>query len=203
MGKTWKMPPPIKKPAYVAPAVDFVSGSNNGEVVRCIGADALIANLMMLPQIARDAANREMAMIAHDVIIDAQVNYVPVDTGDLLRSGDSDEASEGTTQAVNQIAMWFGGELTGEQLSVGVKDVRAYALEQHENMEFKHHDATRPQAGAKYLEKPFLAAVPTVGPRIANAVAEAMGLNPSFVAFGLLSTNEPITMVDPNTGGPK
>lgn len=202
MGKTWKMPPLPPKAQFLAPKIDFVTSGAGAEVMRLVGAEALAANILMLPMIIRNAANREMSIIAHEIILDAQENYVPVDVGNLRDSGDSDEAVENSTQEITQIGMWFGGEPTVEQTAHGVVDVRKYALEQHENMEYKHNDPARPQAGAKYLERPFVTKMPDIGPRIARAIAEALGMNSAFVSMALLSTDEPITMVDPDTGGP-
>lgn len=195
MGKTWKAILPAKQVTFNKPTVDFVSGSNGAEVLRVTGAQALRDNILLLPVAAREAAAREMAVIAAEVIEDAKENYVPVDTGDLRDSGDSDDYVPDSTEEVTIVAMWFGGEVTAEELAHGKKDVREYALEQHENMEYRHS-----VGGPKYLERPFVKIIDTVGPRIANAIAVALNLNSSFVSMALLSGDEPITSVDPNLG---
>lgn len=202
MGKVWKMPLPsvTPKPVIVAPTVDNESASVNAEVVfRSTGAKSLAATLIQLPQVYIDAAGYEMAVIGREVIMDAQANYVPVDTGDLSSSGDSDEYEQGSKYGKVLIAMWFGGEVGPEAASMGVADVRKYALEQHENMEY-HHPALNSlglggpvgggppgsgTGGPKYLERPLQKIEHTVVPRLAAAIAKVGDMNPAFVLMAL------------------
>lgn len=214
MGKTFKMPPLPPKFVPKPPTVD--SASAGAEVVRTVGFESLMENLLALPQYALDAAGREMAVIASEVIDDAQETYVPIDKGDLKDSGDSDDWVSGMRD-LQQIAMWFGGEPTAEQATHGAKDVRKYALEQHENLEL-HHPPLKDRVahinaeqffrpgGAKYLELPFSKKIPSIYPRIADAVAATLGTNASFVKMALTSDPSgnsiaPPISVDPNTGG--
>lgn len=172
-GKTFKMPPLAPKAKFVPPTIDFESGSAGAEVsFTCRGLKSLEANLLSMPKIAVDAAGYEMADIAKEVIEDAQENFVPVDTGALKQSGDYDEYEPGKGIGIAHIAMWFGGVVGPEALEHGVIDVQAYALEQHENMEYRHNIG-----GPKYLERPFMKAMPTILPRIAEAIDKAMGGN--------------------------
>lgn len=189
----WRMPPPLPKPDPIPRIVDFVSEGAGAEVLRVTGCAQLAANLLQLPLICREAACREMAVIAHEVIETAKATFVPIDTGDLKDSGDSDPYMPGTTQEVTDIAMWFGGEVGPEAAAHGVKDTRLYALEQHENMEYNHHGI----GGPKYLETPFNNILSDITPRIARAAAEAIGLNPNFI----IPRDEEATSVDPNEGG--
>lgn len=214
MGKTFKMPPPAPKFVPKPPTRD--SGSTGAEVIRTTGCESLIENLLALPQYALDAAGREMAVIAAEVIADAQETYVPIDKGDLRDSGDSDDWVPGGRD-IQQIAMWFGGEPTSEQFAHGMKDTRKYALEQHENLELHHpplkdrnfqtHELQffRP-GGAKYLELPFDKMMPAIYPRIGDAVASALGMNSAFVKMAITSDASgnsiaPPKSIDPNTGG--
>lgn len=206
MGKVWKMPvlPVTPKPVIIAPTVDNESRSANAEVLfRSTGAKSLAQTLLLLPQTYLDAAGYEMAVIGREVIIDAQANYVPYDVGDLSASGDSDEYTPGSIDAA-QIAMWFGGEIGPEAVAHGVVDVRRYALEQHENMEY-HHPAMKKDSkgnvtgggpvgggppgsgtgGPKYLERPLQKIEHTVVPRLAAAIAKVGDMNTAFVLMGL------------------
>lgn len=202
MGKVWKMPlkAVTPKPVIIAPTVDNESRSDDAAVIfRSKGAKSLAATLLLLPQTYLDAAGSEMAVIGREVIIDAQANYVPYDVGDLSKSGDSDEFEPGSSAGRVQIAMWFGGEVGPEAASVGVVDVSAYALEQHENMEY-HHPAMNGNrqggpvgggppgsgtGGPKYLERPLQKMEPNVVPRLAAAIAKVNDMNPSFVEMGI------------------
>lgn len=197
---TWKMPPLPPKPAFQPKSVDFTSEGAGAEVLRVLGAKALAENILMLPLIAREAAAREMAIIAHDIIVDAQINYVPVQTGNLSRSGDSDPYVEGSTQQVTSIGMWFGGVVSPEALSHGVADVRKYALEQHEDMMLDHSKSIGgPLNGAKYLERPFVKMIPEINKRISVAVAAALNSNPAFINLAISEGS--LTSVDPSFGG--
>lgn len=203
MGKVWKMPLPVitPKPTIVAPTVDSESRSDNAEVIfRSSGARSLAATLLMIPQTYLDAAGYELAAIGREVIIDAQANYVPVDTGDLSASGDSDEYEPGSSAGRAQIAMWFGGEVGPEAASVGIRDVRRYALEQHENMEYHHPPMNKKTGvggpvgggppgsgtgGPKYLERPLQKIEHTVVPRVSAAIARVNDMNAAFVEMGI------------------
>lgn len=167
---TFRMPALPKKIVLTPPKVDFVSESEGAEVsFKAIGLEALEENLKKLAPAVQNAAGYEMAKIAAEIIEDAKENYVPVDTGDLKASGDSDSYDETKLFSIIKIAMWFGGEVGPEALEHGVKDVRSYALEQHENLLF-HHNV----GGPKYLERPFLIAEPTMLKRIADACGIAL-----------------------------
>jgi hypothetical protein len=76
--------------------------------------------------------------------------------------------------------MWFGGVVGPEALEAGIVSAEKYALEQHENLEFKHSIG-----GPKYLERPFDKVRPTILPRVAKVIGESLGLSQAFVQFGL------------------
>lgn len=179
----------ITKAAYVPPTVDFISGSAgaDSEVVRVSGLKSLEENLLMMGQVAMDAAGTEMANIAAEVIADAQANYTPFRSGDLIASGQSDpyEADRnGIKPTITQIAMWFGAPQTGEALAAGIHDTSRYAEIQHEDLEFKHEIG-----GNKYLEKPFNKAEPTFLPRVAGAIEAALIGNGSIVDLGSIEVD--------------
>lgn len=211
MGKVFKAPMQaadvarLAKIKVVPPTIDWKSGSEGAEVYfQSKGAKSLQETLLQLGSGMMEVAVEEMTKIAAEVILDAKENYVPVDTGNLRDSGNSDEYIPNRGQTVAQIAMWFGGVVTKEEAAHGVKDVRGYALEQHENLEY-HHPAMDYKTGfggpvgggppgsgtggPKYLERPLQVMEPKVVPRIASRIAEAMAeaggtiTNPAFIAF--------------------
>jgi hypothetical protein len=133
-----------------------------------------------------------MANIAAEIIEDAKENYVPYKYGALYDSGRSDEYDPNKRLDITQIGMWFGGasdigmgsssrkvghakgsaeaSVAGAQ-SGHIIDPSVYALEQHENLSFRHPvvgPVSNPQA--KYLERPLLKATPTVIPRLKQAI---------------------------------
>jgi hypothetical protein len=177
----WKMPPAPRKPAFVPPTVDFISGSEGADVYFSVsGIKSLSKNLMELSGASMDAAGNELSVIAHEIIEDAKENYVPFLFGHLKASGDSDEYTPGKGIQLTQIMMWFGGVVGPEALEAGIVSAEKYALEQHENLEFKHSIG-----GPKYLERPFDKVRPTILPRVAKVIGESLGLSQAFVQFGL------------------
>lgn len=167
MGKTWKLPP--LPPKAELPKLDFVSGSQDAEVVEIYGTQALYNNILKMQEVCVDAAGYEMEAIAREVIQDAQDNYVPVVTGNLQKSGDSDDYKPGRNQGI-RIAMWFGGVVGPEALAAGVVDVREYAAEIHDNLTLNHPHG----GGAKYLALPFDKIRGTITGRLAQAVGKTM-----------------------------
>jgi hypothetical protein len=183
------------KPKMQPPTVDFVSGSEGAEVYYFMeGMESLLANLSVIPKYYQDIAGYEMANIAADIIADARDNYVPYQDGALRDSGASDEYNPSAGMTIVEIGMWFAGgpaagmgsegrkighaSASGRAAAAGlhVIDPTSYALEQHENPAFIHPvlgPVSDPQY--KYLEKPFLKAVPSVLPRIAKAIEDAGG----------------------------
>lgn len=164
-------PPPPMKP----PTVDFKSAGGDSEVLRVVaevsGVKSLLANLAQLPRTARDAAGYEMSSFAHDVIAYAKEGaFVPFQYGNLESSGDFDDYVPEETDIL-KIACWFGSPIGAEGLSLGVVDTSKYALIQHEDLTFNHPL----QGGPKYLENPFTEMVPELQPRIASAIARALG----------------------------
>jgi hypothetical protein len=170
-----------KKAALLAPTVDFTSGSEGADVFFSVsGIKSLSHNLLELSGASMDAAGYELATIAREIIEDAKENYCPYLFGHLKASGDSDEYQPNKGIQLTQIMMWFGGVVGPEAKEAGIVSANHYALEQHENMEFKH-----PIGGPKYLERPFDKVRPTILPRLAVAIGKALDMNPSFVSFGL------------------
>lgn len=182
------LPSLLPKIAIKPPTVDFVSGGEGAGVsFSATGFKALEEYLLEAPKYIRDAAGFEMASIAADVITDAKTNYVPYKNGHLQESGDSDEYQPGSMMAggISQIKMWFGAPLSGGQSAqalvieihegVSTPDPSRYAWIQHE-INFEHPivgPVTNPQM--KYLERPFIAAEPTILARIAAAIEAATG----------------------------
>ena len=184
------------------PKEDWKSVGTGSEVMYSLwGFEALVANIAELPQAARDAAGFEMEAIAAEVIATAKDGMVPYLSGRLSSSGGSDVYEPTKDLTISDISMWFGAPNSGvasgnetfteaEALQSGAHKVETdpseYALIQHEDLTFNH-----PQGGGpKYLEIPFLEAVPTVLPRVANAIAGVMDLNPAFVSFAINPADE-------------
>lgn len=190
---TWRLPPLPPKPRMERPKVDFVSGGADSDVsVSYSGLEALEANLRKIGEYAMDAAGYEMANIQRDVIADAKgdswdTSLVPIQFGDLRDSGDHDEYKPGRGQSFIQIASWFGAPIGPEASEAGIKDTSIYAAAQHEDLTYQHE-----YGGPKYLEIPFERHRPTVAPRIAKAVANALGgSTPLDVAFRNITTGPP------------
>jgi hypothetical protein len=184
-------PPP---PAWVSGgATADVYYDTQGAFYEMRGMDALQQNIALLPEACQDAAGCEMANIAAEVIQDAKDNYVPVKFGNLKDSGRSDEYEPGRGMGITEIGMWFGGPPDVGSGGAGVSTAAAtqaglsatadpalYALVQHEFLGY-HHTI----GGAKYLEKPLLAMLPKILPRIARAIAEIQGVTPRSALFAL------------------
>lgn len=170
-------PPPVAKPP-------FSSGGSGADVSYSIsGSDEIISTLKKVPKWYVDAAGYEMAEIAHEVIQDAKDHYVPFKFGPLKDSGGADEYKPNGSMKVpeiTEIRMWFGApvaasaSLEGKRLSfneggLSVQDASAYALEQHENLTFKHNPPPD-MTGPKYLERPLLAKFDQIEERLAKAM---------------------------------
>lgn len=169
----WKGPPLPKKPVIKPKIVEWHGGSEGADVSFTIsGAKALQANLLSMAESMRDAAGYEMAIAAHEVIVDAQENYVPVRFGHLKASGDSDTYEPGMGITIAKIAMWFGGVVGPEALEAGVVSANTYALIQHETPpSIFHHEIGQ----WKYLEIPFMKMQAKIESRIANRIGNTIG----------------------------
>jgi hypothetical protein len=157
--------------------------------------EALMENIKLLPMAWQDAAGFEVASILAEVIATAKDGLVPFRTGELNSSGGSDDYEPGKDIQITQLYCWFGAPPTGEgsttqamneaeSATAGLHTIvppSEYALIQHEDLTFNHPGG----GGPKYLEIPFLAAVPTVIPRIAAAIGNVSQMNPEFLVFAL------------------
>lgn len=183
--------PPIPR-KMAPPTADFVSGGEAAGVeVSASGLTSLEANIRSLGSVAMEAAGREMELIMSEVIKDAQDNYVPWDTRDLIDSGDWDQYDQigrVTNPTIVEIKGWFGSPLTelaahqamvlGRTQGLFVHDPNKYALAQHEGIDpasGKPYVNYTHGGGPKYLELPFTKIVPTIAPRIMLAVNKALG----------------------------
>lgn len=121
------------------------------DTVEIRGADSLIAGLERIIQETPQAVAAALFQEAERVMADAKENYVPVDTGILRDSGMVSEPEIGDGEI--SVSMGFGGA------------AEAYAVVQHERMDF-HHTV----GGPKYLERPFLDAANGLEERLALAL---------------------------------
>ena len=212
MGKLLPPLPPLRpKIAFVAPTQDFSSGNEDLAVIRSFGMKALLANLAILPAAIVDAAGFEVATIMREVILESQETYVPVDTGDLSESGNSDEYVAGSgVGGIATLRAWFGESMGETAHARGVHDPYLYALEQHENTELHHpplHTRTKEMAGhaffrpggPKYLETPFNNKAPSVAPRVGKAISETLTFSAPFADIAMEAG--PATVVNPDAGG--
>ena len=120
------------------------------------GFDELIAALRALPADAMAALEAGLYDEATAIMADSQQNYVPVDSG-VLRSAGVVPLPERDGDTVT-VRLGYGGA------------AEAYALMQHEHLEFHH-----PHGGqAKYLERPFLARQTGLFDRLAARVTDAI-----------------------------
>lgn len=197
------VPTPTPKPAPVK--VDWESGGKDADVYASLeGMSALIANIEAMPENAQHAAGYEMADIAEEVIADAKENYVPKLTWRLHDSGGSDEYNPKANMGFAEIRMWFGappdGVSSGQETIAGsaaiamglnlVVDPSEYAYVQHENMEWTHPNG----GGPKYLERPFIAKLPTVVPRLAAAVGRALGFEGGMSMSQIVDVVAPLSV---------
>jgi hypothetical protein len=104
-----------------------------------------------MPQLIANALYEEA-----ELIMTASKKICPVDLGTLKTSGDVNKPKIKGKKI--WIEMGYGGS------------AKAYAWIQHENLSFRH---TKGQS-AKFLEKPFLAAVSGMVNRIAKALSKEM-----------------------------
>lgn len=119
------------------------------------GAEEIRANLIAFGQRAIPAAASALYQESELIMTDSKDNYVPVDQAVLKNSGHVLEpVIEGTKVLVQMV---FGGL------------AKAYAVIQHERLDFKHR-----VGGAKYLELPLLKAATTMGSRLAARMRAAL-----------------------------
>jgi hypothetical protein len=123
---------------------------------RFLGADTLQRRIASLsPEILRQV---EAALLeqAEAVMADSKEHYVPVDVAALKNSGHvQPPVSTGNELS---ITLGYGGA------------ARAYAIVQHERMDFRHT-----VGGPKYLERPLLAAAARIRAALHAAVRKAIG----------------------------
>ncbi len=122
------------------------------------GTEQLRATLQRLGENARPMVAQALYQEAESIMADAKETYVPVDLG-ILRASGFVKPPQVDGEAIS-VTLGFGG---------AAKD---YAIIQHERLDFKHR-----VGGAKYLERPLLAAannlVAHLGDRIRAALRSA------------------------------
>lgn len=118
--------------------------------VKMIGTDKLQKELAKLGEQAPRALGAALYQEGEEILGDSQDNYVPVDEGTLRGSGRVTEPTDGPNP---EVTIGFGGPAAD------------YALVVHEDLNAHH-----PVGQAKYLERPFLKAIPGMGERLAKRV---------------------------------
>lgn len=115
------------------------------------------------PAAAAFALNRQGEII----MTDSKQNYVPVDEGELRASGHVVTDKERITTTLG-----YGGPAgIGNQGPTNREDV-GYAVRQHENPNYKHTVGED-----KYLEKPFMKAVPKLAANLARDIKQKVGVS--------------------------
>lgn len=135
--------------------------------MRITGLKEALATVKQLarryPEAGAFALNRRGEII----MTDSKTNYVPVDEGPLRASG-----HVVTEKAKLRTTLGFGGPAgIGNQGESNKEDV-GYAVVQHENPNYKHTVGED-----KYLEKPLMAAVGTMGKDLAADIREKAGIS--------------------------
>lgn len=118
------------------------------------GMDDFLRRLDALDSGIGPASARAVKKEAETIMTDSKRNYVPVEDGVLRNSGyvnDPEVARDSVS-----VEMGYGGAAS------------AYAVVQHENLNFKHRDGR----SAKYLEKPLIAAMRGMDERLAKAIGD-------------------------------
>jgi len=124
--------------------------------IELTGFDELIRRLEALGDEAGEASAPALYAEANRIMTDSKTNYVPVDDGILRGSGYvAPPVVNGQDVTVD---MGYGGAASD------------YALEQHENLNFKHPGGKQP----KYLERPLMAAERGMAERMAPDIQAAL-----------------------------
>lgn len=193
----WSMVPPPPMPS-IRKKADYKSGGADADVeFEVRGIDYLEQLLRWYPKATRAVAGLKMADILSEILADSKENYVPRDTMALHDSGAHDEYDPAIDQDITQLAIWYAApgyanvsadtnfvtatdvegkvigtyrQSTGHGGGMVLKQPERYALEQHENMEYKH-----PFGSAKYLEIPFNKRAHNVPAEIAAAISDYLG----------------------------
>lgn len=105
---------------------------------------------------APKAAASALFTVANRIMNDSKEHFVPVRTGALKNSGHVSLPEFGFRSV--SVELGYGGAAAG------------YALAVHENLTAKHRIGS-----AKFLEKPMLKAIPTLGPELAKLMKQDLG----------------------------
>lgn len=103
------------------------------------GADSLARLFTKVSEVGQTNALKEAMYAEAATVLEESKRIVPVDLGDLKRSGTVEAPTVSGDQI--EVAITYGGEAS------------EYALIVHEDMNARHKDGQ----SAKYLEKPFMA----------------------------------------------
>jgi len=109
------------------------------------------------PDKAIKAAKTSLFREGEKIMTDSKRRFVPVDLGVLRASGFVDRPEVRAFSKQVSVTLGFGGA------------AKAYALIQHENMEFRHKTG-----GPKYLSRPVELAAKRVSRNVGRAIGEAI-----------------------------
>ncbi len=131
--------------------------------VKVKGLDTVEQNIGKLARKYPEAGRRALRRNAEFIMTDAKMTYVPVDEGELRASGHvvSDETKL-------EVTLGFGGPAgIGNQGGETNNERVGYAIVQHEELDYSHR-----VGGAKYLERPLMAAIPRLPEDIGRDIRE-------------------------------
>lgn len=114
------------------------------------GGPELIAKLTEMGVKGNQIAATAIFQQAEAIMAESKARFVPVDTG-VLRASGFVSPPRITSEGI-EIQMGYGGA------------AEAYAVEQHENLTYRHT-----VGGPKYLERPLMEAARNVGAKVAQA----------------------------------
>jgi len=137
--------------------------------MRTIGVQQMVERLRALGKKVPKSAAATLNKFANVIITDAKQNYVPVDDGPLRSSGTVEPVKQDGN--VVSVRMGFGdGASAGYALAVHehLSDHSPPSWKKAKNVKF----GGTPQAGPKYLERPFLAA--TAGGNFEQKLADGL-----------------------------
>lgn len=119
------------------------------------GLDKLDRILNGAPREVKQRAASALYREGEDIMTTSKSRFVPVDQGTLRASGHVERPQVGRNRV--SVTLGYGGAAS------------AYALIQHEAMDFRHT-----VGGPKYLERPVNAAAASVAAAVARAVEESL-----------------------------
>jgi len=135
--------------------------TGDGVFIDVVGLEDLDAILKNIPEMAKEAARKELKISLADLKGKSQ-RLCPVNKDPLARE-------HGLEPGALQASAFYETGWNGNNLEGTVGFQKEYALRQHEELDYQHDTGQ-----AKYLEEPFKANVGQYTNNIADAIKKAM-----------------------------